>query len=368
MAQPIIVRVDLPGRGYDIEIGSGLLDALGSRLKRFANARRVAIITDANVGPMFADRVVASLAGAGFATTLATIPAGETSKSLEIAGELFDVLAEDRHERGDPIVALGGGVVSDLAGFVAATWMRGVPWVVCPTTLEGMIDAAIGGKTGLNHPVAKNLIGAVHQPAAVCADIACLDSLPDREFVAALAESVKHAVIADETFLTWHDQSLEALRTKAPQTLVDLIARNCQIKANIVAADERESSTKSVGRAALNFGHTVGHAIETASRHRMRHGEAVALGMIAEMDLAVRRAGFSTAQRDRVESLLAAVKLPSKLESSNRIAEIVELMQHDKKRSAGELRLAVPSSIGQMTWLSAPARADIESALARLYT
>jgi 3-dehydroquinate synthase len=367
MPSPLIVRVDLPGRGYDIEIGTGLLAELGLRLHSLTAARRTTIITDDVVGPMFSNRVLNSLARAGFATTLATVPAGESSKSLAITSELYDILAQDHHERGEPIIALGGGVVSDLAGFVAATWMRGVPWIVCPTTLEGMIDAAIGGKTGLNHHAAKNLVGAVHQPALVCADVSCLDSLPAREFTAALAESIKHAIIADESFLTWHQDSLAALHAKSPQTLIDLIARNCRIKAHVVLADEREVSPTSIGRAVLNFGHTIGHAIESASSHTLRHGEAVSLGLIAELDLAVRCTGFPAAQRDRVESVIVALGLPRKLPPSITKADIISRMQHDKKKADGELRMAVPKSMGHMTWLIAPARPDIESALSRLY-
>ncbi len=360
-----IVNVPLPQSPYRIHIASGGLDRVGQLLAAIVPTRLATVITDETVAPLYADRLGQSLLNAGIEYTLLTIPASETSKSLDIAAQLFDELAAARHARNEPIIALGGGVVGDLAGFVAATWHRGVPFVQCPTTLESMIDASIGGKTAVNHPLGKNLIGAFHQPRFVIIDPACLATLPHRDITAALAESIKHAVITPGDFLDWHEANIPAIRARDPAGMAELIRRNCEIKSAVVVADEREQSTTTVGRAALNFGHTIGHAIETASNYALRHGEAVALGMVGELDLAVRCCAFPDADRIRIERLMESLGLPitRTVKDANSIYEDLHL---DKKAHAHRLRFAIPRRPGEMTWLEAPASDTVLAAIQRI--
>lgn len=360
------VAVQLGDRSYSVHIGAGLLDELGALVRsRCPAARQATIITDSVVGPLYADRALASLAGASFAATLMTVPAGESSKSLVVASELYDALAEGRHARDEPIIALGGGVVGDLAGFVAATWLRGVPFVQCPTTTEACFDASVGGKTAVNHLAGKNLIGAFHQPAVVCIDTICLATLSDRDYRAGLAESVKHAIIADEAFLHWHERHAAAILSRDAATLVQLIRRNCEIKAAVVATDERETSGNGVGRAALNFGHTIGHALEAESAYGLRHGEAVALGMTAALELAVRLTRFPVAQRDRVEALLTALGLPTRLDQPLNAGSLIARLASDKKLAGGRVRFVLPGGTGSLEWAE-PSETDIRTGLARL--
>ncbi len=365
-AEIAIVEVPLPGRAYSIEIGPRLTNRLGPRLRGLSQAHQALLVTDSTVGPLYAERLAASLSSAGFSVVTHTMPAGDASKSLEQAALLYDRLAESHHGRFDPVIALGGGVVGDLAGFAAATWMRGVPLVQCPTTLEADIDASVGGKTAVNHPSGKNMVGAFHQPLVVCIDVDCLGSLDDRDYRAGLAESVKHAVIRDEAFLRWHEDHVEAIVGRAPEIVCDLIRRNCAIKAAVVVEDEREMATDEVGRAALNFGHTVGHAIEAASRYALRHGEAVALGMVAALDLAVRECGFPESGQCRVESLLTGLGLPIRSPLPLAVDDLMRRMRGDKKVRHQVLRLAVPSALGAMLWLESPSEMSLASAIERV--
>lgn len=360
-----VVDVPLPLRPYRIHIAAGGLDRVGQLLAAAVPTRLATVITDETVAPLYADQLGRSLLAANIEYTLLTIPPDETSKSLSVAAQLFDELASARHARNEPIIALGGGVVGDLAGFVAATWHRGVHFVQCPTTLEAMIDASIGGKTAVNHPRGKNLIGAFHQPLFVMIDPACLTTLPHRDVTAALAESIKHAVITPGDFLDWHEANIPAIRARDPACMVELIRRNCETKAAVVVADEREQSTTTVGRAALNFGHTIGHAIETASNYALRHGEAVALGMVGELDLAVRCGGFADADRTRIEELMDSLGLPTEW-SVNDPPSIYENLFLDKKAHAHRLRFAIPRRPGEMTWLEAPPRDAVLAAIQRI--
>ena len=285
--------MELPGRAYPIDIGPGALGRIGERLRGRCEAGRATLITDTNVGPLYGEKAASSLDAAGFEVVVLTVPAGDASKSTARAGLLYDELAGRRHGRWEPVVALGGGMVGDLAGFVAATWQRGVPFVQCPTTVEADVDAGVGGKTAVNHPAGKNLIGVFHQPVLVCIDTDCLGTLGGRDFRAGLAESVKHAVIRDAAFFDWHEARRAEILGREPTVVLELIRRNCENKAAVVVADEREACRDGVGRAALNFGHTIGHAIEAQTGYTLRHGEAVSLGMVASMDLAARLCGFS---------------------------------------------------------------------------
>ncbi|MEK6642373.1 MAG: 3-dehydroquinate synthase [Planctomycetota bacterium] len=352
------VRVPLPDGDYDIHIDPGGLGRVGSALATHCRSTLATIISDETVAPLYAERLGRSLIDAGIEYTLMTIPPGEPSKSLDMASQLYDELAAARHARNAPIIALGGGVVGDLAGFVAATWHRGVPFVQCPTTLEAMIDAAVGGKTAVNHRLGKNLIGAFHQPLFVMVDPDTLVTLANRDYTAALAESVKHAVISGEAFLAWHEQHASDLRQHDLSYVPELIRRNCEIKAAIVAADEREQSESSVGRAALNFGHTIGHAIESSAEYKLRHGEAVALGMVGEMELAVRCMGFLNSDRLRIERLMDALGLPL-TSGIKEISLVYENLFVDKKAMSDRLRFVVPRGPGDMAWLDSAAKDDI---------
>lgn len=361
------LRVDLPGRAYDVHIGSGLLDELGAIIRKTCSASGATIVTDSNVAPLYLERVIDGCRSAGLSPRRIVVPAGEASKSLAQLAFIHDQLAAARHERFEPIIALGGGMVGDLAGFAAATWMRGVPFVQCPTSLEAMIDASVGGKTAINHPAGKNLIGAFHQPALVCADADCLVTLPRREFVAALAESVKHAVMEGPSLLDWHEKNVDVILRRDPAVIVELIRENVRVKAAVVVADERETSAAGVvGRAALNFGHTIGHALESQSGYDLRHGEAVALGMIAELELAVRCRGFDRAMRDRIETLIARLGLPVAAAPTLNAADLLDRLNVDKKVRSAKVRFAVPTTPGKMAWLDDCDAAALQHAVGRL--
>lgn len=361
-----IVEVNLPGRAYSINIGAGMIARLGSALRDRSAARLATIITDSNVGPLYGQGLADSLVAAGFEVATLTVPAGEPSKSLQQAESLYDRLADRHAGRDDPIIALGGGVVGDLAGFVAATWMRGVPLVQCPTTLEADVDASVGGKTAVNHPSGKNLIGVFHQPILVWIDVDCLRTLSDRDYRAALAESVKHGLISGEAFFGWHEDHVEAIMQREPEILGELIRRNCQIKADVVIEDERENETRTVGRAALNLGHTIGHAVEAQSGYSLRHGEAVSLGIVAALDLAVRHVGFPDADRQRAEALLAALGLPVRSATALDVPDLMRRMAVDKKNRRQTLRFVLPQQIGALQWQKDPGADSLRQAIDRI--
>ncbi|MFQ5424427.1 MAG: 3-dehydroquinate synthase [Phycisphaerae bacterium] len=361
-----IHTIQPPGLPYPIVVGIGALAGVGRRLRVAAPADRSVVVTDETVGLLYGDVLERALKDAGFDSLVITVPPGDASKSLSQAGLLYDDLAERGHGRDEPIIALGGGVVGDLAGFVAATWHRGVPFVQCPTTLEADIDASIGGKTAINHEAGKNLIGAFHRPVLVCIDVACLRTLSVRDYAAALAESVKHAIIRDAAFFEWHEQNAEAIVRRDGAVLDELIVRNCRHKAEVVVTDERETASDGVGRAALNFGHTLGHAIEAHFRYRLRHGEAVALGMVAALDLAVRRCGLPASDRDRAEALLSRLGLRLRLPEAVEPEHILRRLVSDKKVRSQTVRMILPTRIGDVRWFESPADADLLDALGRI--
>jgi len=368
------IQVTIPNHAYPVFIGSGSTQLLARELRARCPARSATIISDEHVGPRYADSLMTALQDAGFASSLLTIPAGEASKSLCMAADLYDALAEIRHHRDAPIIALGGGVVGDVAGFVAATWHRGVPFVQCPTTLEADIDAAIGGKTGVNHAAGKNLIGAFHQPLLVSIDLDYLATLPDRDYIAGLAESVKHSISLDPQFLEWHEGNVAAILAREPAVLQYLIRRNCQIKAGVVMQDEREAGGGTgVGRASLNYGHTVGHALEAQGEFALRHGEAVSLGIVAALDLAVRRLALPEGDRVSCEALLARLGLPTRVTSPLDAEALLERMAADKKNLSAAsgtgrpqgVRFVLTPRLGELRW-DTPKKGDICAALAYL--
>lgn len=327
---------------YEVTIGYGVLATVGEIASRVAPAHRYAIVSDSNVAPLHADRLRRSFGDAR--TSLHVVPAGESYKTREQWAALTDQLVATGAGRDTTIVALGGGVVGDLAGFVAATFMRGIPVVQVPTTLLAMVDASIGGKTGVDTPHGKNLVGAFHPPAAVVADVELLGTLPPRELRAGLAEVVKHAVIADGNLFDRLAAELPIL-TKAPwEEWVRMVGDNVAIKAGIVADDEREAGRRKV----LNFGHTLGHAVEHVSGYSLLHGEAVAIGMVLECTLAEEIGVAQAGTAARVGSALEAAGLSTVLPAGLDRAAVLSATHTDKKARGGEVAYALPARIGVM--------------------
>lgn len=330
-----------------IFIFENVLDQFFCRLAGAVRPANALVITDSNVRVLYGDVVAAAFRRTGLQTRLLDIPPGDASKSLTVAQSAYDALAEAGGARDTVVVAVGGGVVTDVAGFVAATWLRGVRLVLVPTSLEAAIDASIGGKNALNHAAGKNLIGTFHQPSLVLIDTACLVTLPDRDLRAGLAESVKHAVIRDAAFFDWHERNLDRVLAREPAALRELIERNVVIKAAIVQADPFETTGE---RALLNYGHTIGHAIEASlagAADPLRHGEAVAIGMHAANSIAMGHVGMAAADAERVRSLLHRAGLDPTLPHRAAGGDILDRLRFDKKRSAVGARFVLCPRIGQ---------------------
>ena len=333
------VEVGLRGREYPILIGAGLLSDAPVLLGAIA-AQDVLVVTSETVGPLYLERVRAALAGKRVQAL--ALPDGEAHKTLGTVTRIFDAMVAARFNRDGCIAALGGGVVGDMAGFAAACYQRGVDFVQLPTTLLAQVDASIGGKTGVNHPAGKNLIGTFHQPVAVIADISTLGTLPPREFRSGLAEVVKHALVADAAFLDWLEGHLEALLAQDPAAVAYAVQRSCEIKAQIVAADEREHGR----RAELNLGHTFGHAIETATGYGdWLHGEAVSVGMVLAAKLSQRQGWLPAADVGRLRGVLRRAGLPVTAPGID-AARALELMGMDKKVLGGRIRLVLLHGLG----------------------
>ena len=333
------LRIELGERSYPILVGAGLLDDPGL-LGESVAARDVLVVTNTTVAPLYLARLERSLAGKRVASVV--LPDGERHKTLETLGQVFDALVARRMNRDACVAALGGGVVGDMAGFAAACYQRGVDYVQVPTTLLAQVDSSVGGKTGVNHPGGKNLIGAFHQPRAVVADTNTLATLPPRELRAGLAEVIKYGLIADAGFLDWIETNLESLLHLDGAALTHAIRRSCQIKAEIVAEDEREHGR----RALLNLGHTFGHAIETATGYgEWLHGEAVGAGMLMAADLSCRLGWIETADVERVRELLERAELPVTAPPIG-AGRALELMGMDKKVLAGRIRLVLLRRVG----------------------
>ena len=320
-------------------VGSNLLAEIGLRARQILDTDRCAIVSDTNVAPFFGGRVKKSLTNAGFQPILITIPAGERFKTLEQAGKICDKMIAAGLDRGSFVIGLGGGVIGDISGFVAAIFQRGIPHVQIPTTLLAMVDSSIGGKTGVNTRAGKNLLGAVRHPALVIDDIEVLKTLPPREFRQGFAEIIKHAIIADA-------QLFNKLKRGDPKKvdLAEIIRRSIAIKSRIVAEDELDRTGE---RAILNFGHTIGHGIERAGNYRMFfHGEAVSLGMVAASAISIKRAGLTRKERDEIVELLRKFDLPISLPTNFPRHEILKALQFDKKFEYGEIRFVVTPKIG----------------------
>jgi len=358
------LNVGLGNRSYPIHVGPGLLDRLPESLSAATLGKRVAIVTNDVVAPLYLERLRAALAKVGVGATVVTLPDGEVHKNWESLNAIFDHLLAERCDRTMPIVALGGGVVGDLAGFAAATYQRGVPFIQVPTTLLAQVDSSVGGKTGINHPRGKNMIGAFWQPRMVLADTDTLNTLPDRELSAGLAEVAKYGLIRDLPFLEWLEANMDKLMAREPAALAYAIERSCANKAEVVAGDELETA-RDGGRALLNLGHTFGHAIETGVGYgEWLHGEAVAAGTVMAAELSRRLGWLGEADVERVRRLLRRARLPV-AGPSLATDRYIDLMGHDKKVVAGRLRLVLLRRIGAaVTWADAPEteiRAAIEA-------
>jgi 3-dehydroquinate synthase len=336
------VTLTLPHHRYDIRIEPGAYAHLGEWVREVAPHARAALLADERVKPLV-ERATASLSRAGYGVVAHAQAFGEDRKNLDTVGRLYDVLLDRKLERRSPVIALGGGVVGDTVGFVAATYLRGVPFIQCPTTLLAMVDASVGGKVGVNVPQGKNLIGAFHQPALVVIDTHALRSLPPREVRCGLAECVKHAVIRDAALFDWIDRRLDDVLALSDEALVELVRWNVEIKARIVMADEKETGE----RALLNLGHTFGHAIESSLGYGVyEHGEAVALGLVASSRLA---AGLGRCERElpqRIEALLRRIGLPVASAKLPPTEVLMDAMTQDKKVKDGRVRLVLPDRMG----------------------
>lgn len=344
-------------QSYDVIVGHELLVQTGALVSQQLKGAACAIVSDDNVAPLFTETVSRSLTDAGFRPTLITVPAGENSKTMSEAESVCARMIEAGLDRSSFVVALGGGMVGDLAGFVAAIYHRGIPHVQVPTTLLAQVDSSIGGKTAVNTAAAKNMIGAWHHPALVIADVDTLETLPPREWKQGFAEIIKHAVIRDA-------EMFEMLQRFDRSELPALICRNVEIKASVVAADERETTGE---RALLNFGHTVGHAIERAGDYRdFFHGEAVSLGIVAACEISVQKAGLSEGERERIVSTLEAFELPTRLPANFPKEKVLDALRFDKKFVHQEVRFVVTPKIGSARVALDVTMDDIAAAIDRL--
>ncbi|MFZ4790031.1 MAG: 3-dehydroquinate synthase [Candidatus Competibacteraceae bacterium] len=335
------LHVELGDRRYPLHIGPGLLDQ-PDLLQSHLPGRQALVVTNTTVAPLYLDRVRATLTGLHHHALI--LPDGESFKTLDTLNQVFTTLLNHRFDRHCAIIALGGGVIGDLAGFAAACYQRGVAFIQIPTTLLAQVDSSVGGKTAVNHPLGKNMIGAFYQPLCVVADTETLNTLPDRELSAGLAEVIKYGLIRDRPFLDWLDAHLEDLINRDPAALSQAIERSCRIKAAIVAADERETGE----RALLNLGHTFGHAIETGMGYGVwLHGEAVATGMVLAADLSARLGWLNPAQVERVRVLLTRAGLPLTPPPELTPDDFLRLMAVDKKVQDGRLRLVLLRDLGQ---------------------
>ncbi|MBC8125613.1 MAG: 3-dehydroquinate synthase [Gloeobacteraceae cyanobacterium ES-bin-144] len=355
------VHVDLAERSYDVIVENGILSRAGEFISKAGlTGHRVAVISDQTVAGFHAPPVLASLEAAGFNPTLHIVAAGEASKSIQHAESLCREMTRAGHDRKSLVVALGGGVVGDLAGFVASIFYRGLPFVQIPTTIVAQVDSSVGGKTGVNIAEGKNLLGAFHQPRLVLVDPETLRTLPDREFREGFAEAIKHAAIRDAKML----DDIAALDPASRHLPADLIARNIAIKARIVEADEHETLGT---RALLNFGHTIGHGIEAAVPYgEMLHGEAIALGLRAALFLSERHAGLAPASSQRVLELLAKFHLPLVLKDSISTEKIMEKLARDKKFSAGAIHFVVLPALGEASVIQSISADDLRAAIEHL--
>ena len=346
-----ILNVNLGDRSYPIYVGAGILDSLGQRLREAGLARKVAVVTNPTVAQLYLDAVHGSLDYAGFEVVPILVPDGEEHKTFKSLTTIYDRLIAERCERKSSVLALGGGVIGDLAGFAAATYLRGVPYVQVPTTLLAQVDSSVGGKTGVNHENGKNLIGAFYQPKLVLIDVNVLASLPRRELLAGLAEVIKYGIIEDPQLFRDVEKKLKKIVALDRELLQRIVVTSCSIKARIVEMDEREENQ----RAVLNFGHTIGHALEAATNYqRFLHGEAVAVGMVKAVMLSVQH-GFCDQQSfERILKIITEAGLPSEIPAGVSLQSVIQVIQLDKKAAEGRIKFVMSEGIGKTRfhWLS----------------
>lgn len=360
-----VINVNLPEQSYEIVIAPGGLGKLGENMSGLKLGKKVLVVSNPTIFKHFGEKAIASLQEAGFEVASCTLPIGERYKTLNSVQKIYDFALENRLERSSTMVALGGGVIGDMTGFAAATWLRGIHFVQVPTTLLAMVDAAIGGKTGVNHPHGKNLIGAFHQPRLVAIDTEVLKTLPMREFRAGMAEVIKYGVIWDAQLFAQMEESkrLDQLRYLKPDLVNSIFTRSCQAKADVVSKDEKENGL----RAILNYGHTIGHAVESLTGYRVvNHGEAVAIGMVAAGQIAVELGMWQKADAERQDALIQKVGLPTRLPEGLDIDEIVAALQTDKKVQDGKVRFVLPTEIGVVTVTEQVPADTIRQVLARM--
>ena len=355
------IDVKLGQNSYSIIIGAGILSQTGAKLKGLGLKDKAVIITNPAVNKLYGAAVKHSLTNAGFKTTLLEVPDGEKYKTLESAGKLYRQLAESGAERSTPILALGGGVIGDLAGFAAATYLRGVPLVQLPTTLLAQCDSSIGGKTAVNHKQLKNEIGAFYQPKMTISDISTLRSLPKDEFTNGLAEVIKHAVIKDERFFVYLEKNLDRIKSLDDNVLEAVAAKSARIKVEFVESDEKDTGLRNI----LNFGHTIGHAVESASNFQVAHGQAVSIGMMAAANLAVKLELMDAGNVTRLKNLLNKAGLMTKLPQVD-VKQVMLAMQYDKKVQDGKIRFVLPRAIGQVFITDDVSAAVIEKVLGEM--
>ena len=356
------IEVALGERAYPIHVGQGLLhrsDLLLPLLRPFLRQPKVAVVSNTTIAPLYLDSLLVTLENAGISAVKIVLPDGEAHKNWTSLHTIFDTLLSHACERATTLIALGGGVIGDMTGFAAACYQRGVPFIQIPTTLLAQVDSSVGGKTAINHPQGKNMIGAFYQPKLVIIDTDCLQTLPDRELAAGLAEVIKYGLIRDLNFLEWLEDHLDELLARVPQALTEAILRSCQNKAAVVVADEHENAE----RALLNLGHTFGHAIETGMGYgTWLHGEAVAVGTLMAAELSAHLGWITELDVRRIERIFKRAGLPIYAPSLG-AQRYLELMQHDKKVADGKLRLVLLKGIGHAVLDASATNVEITQAI-----
>ena len=355
------VKVPLGDRSYSIKIGNELLPNLGKECRRLKLGTRCALITDRKVGPIYSKTAMSSLRKSGFEPIEIRVPAGETAKSLKTIQSSYDKLAKHRIERSSFIVALGGGVVGDMAGFLAASYLRGIGFVQVPTTLLSQVDSSVGGKVGVNLKAGKNLVGAFYQPRLVLCDLNTIKTLPKRELRAGLAEVIKYGIIEDSKLFQRIERKMSKLLNLDTTEMAYIVARSCQIKAKIVEQDETENGL----RAILNYGHTIGHALEAISSYgKFLHGEAISIGQVAASKISRDLLGLSQSEVDRIEALFTAAGLPTKIHlSKNEMKKLLAAMKLDKKVTDGNVNFVLANTIGKVSFGIESPEANIKASL-----
>ena len=359
-----IIQVGLGQRSYPITIGKGIIRNVGTSLRAAKIAKRYGIISDDRVAALYGRMLLDSLQQAGMMGELLVFPHGEASKRLGTIGQLASNLAERGFDRGDGLIALGGGVTGDITGFLASVYMRSIPFVQIPTSLLAQVDSSVGGKTGVDIPQGKNLIGTFYQPRAVFIDAEVLQTLPREEFLGGMAEVIKYGASIDADFFSWLEQNREAILALDSTVIVPMIRKCCEMKATVVEQDEREGGLRRI----LNFGHTIGHAVEAASGYQLIHGYAVAIGMRAVAELAVRSGVTDAAVAEKIKNLLSAYTLPTEIPAGFDRVTLRNYLRSDKKTIGGRVFFVLPEQIGKVHITDQVEEADIDAVLGNEFT